>query len=73
MYDSTVPDQVHWVYVLSQLQKVYKDDMGGIEAQEDMARMREHALAEVRHTYTPLSLSGTVCLCVYRWISIITE
>ena len=32
-----------------QLQKVYKDDMGGIEAQEDLARMREHALSEVSY------------------------
>ena len=31
----------------SEIQKVYGDDAKGIEAHEDMARMREHAVAEV--------------------------
>lgn len=30
-----------------QLKKVYKDDMAGLEANEDMARMREYAMEEV--------------------------
>ena len=31
-----------------QLRKVYKDDMEGIEAGEDLARMREYAMQQVR-------------------------
>lgn len=33
--------------ILLQLKKVYKDDMAGLEANEDMARMREYAMGEV--------------------------
>ena len=31
-----------------QLKKVYKDNPGGMEAHEDLARMREHAFSEVQ-------------------------
>ena len=32
---------------LSQVRKAYGDDMQGMEAHEEMARMREHVLTEV--------------------------
>ena len=34
----------------SELKKVYKDDMDGTEAHEDLARMREYAMSEVHYT-----------------------
>jgi len=35
------------LFLLLQLRKVYGDDMGGMEAREDLARMREHVVKEV--------------------------
>ena len=35
------------VGVHSQVKKAYGDDMQGMEAHEEMARMREHVLTEV--------------------------
>ena len=44
--------------MLLQLKKVYKDDLAGLEAHEDLARMREYAMGEVRlyphHSTSPL-------------------
>ena len=34
-------------YVRSQVKKAYGNDMQGMEAHEEMARMREHVLTEV--------------------------
>ena len=40
----------------TQVKKAYGTDMQGIEAHEEMARMREHVLSEV---------CGCVCVCVW--------
>lgn len=43
-----MPSASNHVWLSSlQLKKVYKDDMAGLEAHEDMARMREYAMEEV--------------------------
>lgn len=42
-----------------QVKKAYGDDMQGIEAHEEMARMREHVLSEV-------------CVCVGGWVCVMS-
>ncbi len=43
----------------SELKKVYKDDMDGMEAHEDMARMREYAMSEVHAMHA--TFTGATC------------